>query len=116
MLESPVRSRLILAIVLVCLLPIPLLLEPLCLEGPSQESSYPLEPSNIGFAGKALLSVPPPGKDDIPLSNPNVSIERANYIGADGIMITLERWWDDVDLYKNTLQRYKDAGFLVIGH
>ncbi|MCK4443166.1 MAG: hypothetical protein KAW09_01385, partial [Thermoplasmata archaeon] len=67
------------------------------------------------FAGKVLLTVASPGKPHVPLSDPNISIERADYIGADGIMITLEEWWNDVQLYKDTLQQYKDANLLVTG-
>ena len=100
-----ILSRVILSAVLICLLMAPILLMGY---GPTEPSTYYDEPSGSGFAGKVLLMVP--GK-----SEPNKSIERANYIGADGVIVGFDRWWDNVELYKEFLPQYRNAGLLISG-
>ena len=53
----------------------------------------------------------------VPINDPNVSIERANYIGADGLVITGfdSKWWENNESFKGYLQQFKDAGFPIAG-
>lgn len=109
--DNRARIRLIVIAVLV-----PILAYPLLSGMHYSEHSTSSYPSTSGFAGKVLLMVPPPLRFDNLEFWINYSIERANYIGADGIKIMIDGWWDNVELYRNTLKKYKDAGFLIAGH
>ena len=82
------RSRVIPTVAVILVFVFPFYLE--SNYGPS-EGLYPPSPSTTRFAGKVLVFVPPPISYDLPGSDPNVSIERVNYIGADGIMMSFER-------------------------
>lgn len=104
------RNRAILVGTLACLLAVPFL------AGFLHNLSIPsAQYRDAEFGGKVLLMVPPPNYYGVPGADPNTSIERLDYVGADGVILGFEKWWDNVELYRDTLRRYQDAGFLTAG-